>query len=942
MLYDNALLAKAYLEGHQVTGEPSFRRVATDTLDYVLREMTSPEGGFYSSTDADSEGVEGKFYVWTPEQIAEVLDEEEARCFNAYYDITLTGNWEGVSIPNTPRPLETVADELGMAPEELRETLESARAKVYEARLRRVKPGLDDKALTAWNGLMIGALAEGYRVLGDVRYLEAAERAAAFILEELTETGGGLLRSYREGKAHLQGYLEDYAYFSESLLDLYEADGSVRWLREAERLLKRTLSDFVDEKSGAFYNTAGDHEQLMMRYRDGADGATPAANAVAASSLARLSYHLDRSDLRRAAAQALKAHGQMIERYPRGFARSLCVVDFLLEGPVELAFVGAPDAVDTQALRSAVAECFLPNRIVAHLDPDADGDTAELPLLQGKSTVNGAAALYVCRDFTCEAPITDPGQVADALAPEAITPDQPRSSIALRIPGRATSEGTARYASRQNVTGFNTLGRAGLTTSRLGFGGYRTHDNDPQHREALRAALTSGVNLVDTSTNYLDGASERLIGGVLQELIEADRLSRDEVIVVTKIGYAQGTAQQLAREREARGEPFPQIVKIDDRLWHCIHPAFLEDQLQRSLDRLELETVDLLLLHNPEYFLTDAAAGGADDIETLREEFYRRLGDAFAFLEEKVAAGRVGGYGISSNTLTAPAQQKDAISLSRVLDAARSATGSDDHHSLLAVQIPLNLLEPDPVFNRKEGPNGDRTVLELAGEEQVAVLVNRPLNAFVGGKLVRLADAQPDAPQVDFEEQLGRLADLEFTFQTELAPQLQAAPDSLDPAEYFKLAERFKEMRPSITGIAHWAQIEGQVTLAVMAVVSALNRQLEGTIRDRWIEWRDSYLGELEELMRELRRQAAEKTQARNATFTARIDPLIPGEWRNENLARKALWIVASTPCVSCVLNGMRSEGYVKDALTVMDWPKLDGVAEIYEEMARPVERGES
>ncbi|UCC49417.1 MAG: thioredoxin domain-containing protein, partial [Gemmatimonadota bacterium] len=227
MLYDNALLPKAYLEGYQVTHDPFFRRVAVQTLDYTLREMTSPEGGFYSSTDADSEGEEGKFFVWTPEQVAELLDEEEARRFNAYYDITLSGNWEGKSIPNTPRPLASVAEQLGITPEELERTLEHARREVYSAREQRVKAGLDDKILTAWNGLMIGALAAGYRVLGDARYLAAAERAAGFVLRELTREDGGLFRTYRAGKAHLNAYLEDYAYLSEGLIDLYEASGTV-------------------------------------------------------------------------------------------------------------------------------------------------------------------------------------------------------------------------------------------------------------------------------------------------------------------------------------------------------------------------------------------------------------------------------------------------------------------------------------------------------------------------------------------------------------------------------------------------------------------------------------------------------------------------------------------------------------------------------------------
>ena len=417
MLYDNALLTRAYLEGYQATGDDFYRRIATETLDYIVREMISPEGGIYSSTDADSEGVEGKFFVWSPDQTAEILGAEDARCFNAHYDITPAGNWEGASIPNTPRPLEEVAEELEITVEELSDVLQRSRPKVYEARQKRVKPGLDDKIITAWNGLMIGALAEGYRVLHDPRYLKASERAAEFVIRTLSRDDGGLLRTYRAGVAHLNAYLEDYAYLSEGLIDLYEAGGSSRWLREAERLLERTLDDYLDEESGAFYNTARDHENLLMRYQDGADGATPSGNAVAASALARISYHLDRRDLREAAARAINAYGQVIAMIPRGYAKSLHVVDFLLDGPTELALVGTPGSSELEALRREVAKQYLPNRIQAILDPTTP-DAGGLPLLEGKTLVEGKAALYVCQEFACGAPITDPASVGSVLTPD--------------------------------------------------------------------------------------------------------------------------------------------------------------------------------------------------------------------------------------------------------------------------------------------------------------------------------------------------------------------------------------------------------------------------------------------------------------------------------------------------------------------------------------------
>ncbi|MFQ5657229.1 MAG: aldo/keto reductase, partial [Candidatus Methylomirabilales bacterium] len=677
MLYDNALLTRTYLEAYQVTGDTFYQRIATEVLDYILREMTSPEGGFYSATDADSEGEEGKFFVWTPDEIEAILGEEEARWFCAYYDITSRGNWEGKSIPNVRRTVDQVAAKLGISADALQASLDRSRPKVYEVRARRVPPGLDDKILTAWNGMMISAMAEGYRVLGDQRYLNAATGAADFLLSTLVREDGRLLRTYRADKAHLDAYLEDYAYLAEALIDLYEAGGASRYLLESLRLAEILLADFIDEESGSFYTTARDHESLIVRQREGTDGATPSGNAVAASALARLSFHLDREDLRNAAQRAITAYGKAITQYPHAFAKSLAVVDLLLEGPVELALIGSAADTRLEELRREVGRHYVPNRIMAHHDPDS-GDAPPFPLLEGKGLVNGQAALYVCQNFACQAPTTDPAQVSAALSAPG-TGVERRAAVGTFLPGSATSTDTRAYASRFTAGGYVPLGSTGLTTSKVGFGGYRVDDETREHQEALKKALRAGCNLIDTSTNYTDGGSERCVGSVLGTLVGAGELRREEVIVVSKIGYVQGTNLSLVQEREAAGQPFPEMVKYMDGCWHCIHPEFLRGQLQRSLGRLQLETLDVCLLHNPEYFFSDAMKRGRGPLEKLREEFYQRLRDAFTFFESQVVEGTIRWYGVSSNTAVSPASDPEATSLSRMLAAAREAGGADHH-----------------------------------------------------------------------------------------------------------------------------------------------------------------------------------------------------------------------------------------------------------------------
>jgi uncharacterized protein len=930
MLYDNALLARAYLEAFPVTRDPFHQRIAAETLDYVLREMTSPDGAFYSATDADSEGEEGKFFVWTPEEIrVAVGDDDAARRFCAYYDVEEGGNFEGKSIPNTPRSLPEVAARLGIAPADLESSLATARPLVYRARLLRVAPGLDDKVLTAWNGLMISALAEGHRVLGDPRYLEAARRAADFVLAKMRAPDGRLLRTSRAGVAHLAAYLEDYAYLADALVDLHEAGAPASYLREAEALAERMRGDFADEAAGGFFSTARGHEALIIRPREGHDGATPSANAVAARVLARLSYHLDRADFREEAARAVRAYGRAIERQPRAFAMSLVVVDLLLDGPVELAFAGGEDAAGLAALRRETARHHLPNRIVSHLAP-GDPAAAGLPLLAGKTPVNGRAALYVCRDFACQRPVVDPGEIEAALGAAARPAATEVRLAAAALPGRATAEGTARYAARQAAakTGYATLGRTGLAASRIGFGGYRVDDDAPEQREALALALGSGLNLADTSANYTDGGSERLLGAVLADLVRRGDVARDEAIVVTKAGYVQGANLERAREREAAGTPFPDMVKYGDGMWHCIHPEFLRDQVDRSLDRLGLAGIDVLLLQNPEYYLSDAHERSHGTVERRREELDRRMAEAFAFLEAEVAAGRIGCYGVSSNTCARPASDPEATSLERMVGLARKAGGADHHFRVL--QLPLNLLEPAAAVERNNGPRSERTVLEQAQVDGIAVLVNRPLNAMADGSLLRLAavDVPEEAPAL--EDALSALSALEGEYRRDVAAHLEASEGGLPPAEFFRWSDDLRGAATQVQGLEHWDALEQQrIIPRLMQAVEALDAALSGPLVETWQGWRARYLPEMRRALVALRARAAVLSRERLRGIEGRLDPRLPPARRGETLARKALWVIASLPGVGSVLNGARTPAYVEDARAVLAWPPLADAASV-------------
>ncbi len=427
MLYDNALLARTYLEALQVTGKDLYRRVATEVLDYVLREMTSPEGGFYSATDADSEGEEGRFFVWTPAQVRDAFREHDgpgeaaAKLFCGYYDITERGNFErSTSIPNVTRALEDVAAERGLDAAAARTILEKGREKLYEVRSRRVPPLRDEKFITAWSGLMISALARGYQVLGDERYAEAATRAAAFLLEHL-RLDGRLRRTWKDGRARHDACLDDYAYLAEALVDLYEATFELDYLRAARDLVDTVLGSFRDPDTGGFFYTAEDHEELICRRRDLLDNATPAASGVVTLTLLRLERLTGDTAYRDAAERALRSVKELLDRVPMACSYTLLAVDFLVHPPVEIAVVGGgePPGGDARAaMLRAIHERFLPRRILAGTGGAVPGAGLEVavPLLAGKRAPDGRPVAFVCRDYACRAPADNVEQLRRQLS----------------------------------------------------------------------------------------------------------------------------------------------------------------------------------------------------------------------------------------------------------------------------------------------------------------------------------------------------------------------------------------------------------------------------------------------------------------------------------------------------------------------------------------------
>ncbi|MEA2411723.1 MAG: uncharacterized protein QOC77_2284 [Thermoleophilaceae bacterium] len=397
MLYDNALLARAYLHGWQVTGDDLFRRVCVETLDWALREMRGPEGGFFGALDADSEGVEGKFYVWSLDELSSVLGADDAPAAIEYFGATRGGNFEGSNIltRGESEPAE----------------LASIRERLYDARSKRVWPGLDDKRIASWNALMISALADAGAVLERFDYIHAAEACADFVLREMRSgEDGRLLRTYKDGEAKLNGYLEDHAYLVEALLSLYEATFDERWFVEARALADFTVAHFSDGENGGFFETADYHERLVARRKDLEDNPIPAGNSSMAYGLLRLGLLTGEYAYEERALGIFALLHRVAFQHPQAFAHLLQAIDFHLAGVKEVALVGP----DLRPLERAVRGRFRPHLVLAAGDGSSASDAA-VPLLEGRTPVDGRPAAYVCERFACQAPVTEPDALAALL-----------------------------------------------------------------------------------------------------------------------------------------------------------------------------------------------------------------------------------------------------------------------------------------------------------------------------------------------------------------------------------------------------------------------------------------------------------------------------------------------------------------------------------------------
>ncbi|MGI9076966.1 MAG: thioredoxin domain-containing protein [Gemmatimonadaceae bacterium] len=414
MLYDNALLVRLGVHLYQATGDEEFRRVVEETIEWLSREMTSPEGGFYSSLDADSDGHEGKFYVWSDAELRGLLSGNQADRVASYYGVTRGGNFEGQNILSIPNPPSAVMSRMGIDATELGEDISRAREILYEARSRRIWPARDDKILSSWNGLMLRAVAEAARVLGREDYRTLAARNGEFLFREMVRAGR-VFRTHKDGLTRINGFLEDHAAVGLGALAMYELTFDRKWFDRATVLAESMVEWFWDDEVNAFYDTARDHETLVARPREVTDNATPSGTSLAADLLVRVAELARNADMRRRATGILESLAQPLQRHGPAFGHLAGVADMLVHGAVEVALIGDPGSAGLSDLVRELASTYVPALVAAAGAPGSP-ELDDIALLQGRGLVSERATAYVCRHYSCEAPTDDPAGLRAILA----------------------------------------------------------------------------------------------------------------------------------------------------------------------------------------------------------------------------------------------------------------------------------------------------------------------------------------------------------------------------------------------------------------------------------------------------------------------------------------------------------------------------------------------
>ncbi len=909
---DQAQLAELYLEAFQITKNPSYRRIARETFEFLLDEMQSPGGGFFSARGAESEGHEGHGYLWTPRAVRALVDEPSATHFCAFYGITEEGHLAAGSVPHTFTPLREVAKQFGLAETELSQSIELAKHQLKQARADRSAPHIDDKVIVSTNGLVIRSLCHGAQVLGEPRYLQAALGAADFVLGHLRTKDGRLLRSFRGIPSAVNAFVEDYVFLIDGLVSLHELTGGAEYLDAAMSFAEVVLSDFSDQETGALFQTPHQSEEPIARLCQARDGSLPAPNAVACRALHRLATHTARPELAERATRIACAFATEVQATPRAYTELLTAVQGLLRPSLAVVISGDPSSENYEQLTTVATSRFLPFLTCTRV-PLGETPSQASALTCGEPPPQGTAIACLHENLIVKPSTSDQQMLEKQLAESLETQARERRQELgrQRLPGKATRKATKDFLDKRGI-GKNARSRLGeLSVSALALGSHRIGLDSAEHRQAALAALGEGINLIDTSPSFALGNSERLLGEVLASLHQQGA-DRSCFVLASKVGVALGGAAEQLQQLGALDSPAVALTPGSplESGAYCLDPQFISWQIGTSLERLGVEHLDVVLLQSPEHLLL-----GGKGPEEVRLEVRR----AILELEKEVSSGRIGCYGVFTTRQEAIAN--DVLSPKHLAHLAHEAAGEDHHFRV--VEIPLNLLE-----RRALEPQGDDSC--LAAQLQalgLSVWAARPLSAVSSSALVRLVDP-PKAPEEQSPPPLStaryRVASLEAEFETTLAARLRLAglagqgpllPLSGDLGRSLEKVESLQQFDLAETTM---------ITPRLRQLLAELDRAFGEDAGQDWARFRGRYVEAVGNYLAAVRAEAIDHNYSllqrlRQEVPTSAAFGQLPGaQVEPAHFAHWALGLLMEHPAVDITVVGLRSAKQASEALRLL------------------------
>lgn len=929
LLAENALLARLYLEAFQVTKFAPYRRVVVETLEFLLREMQSPTGGFFSALSAESENQEGKYYLLDATEVEEVVGKASAGHFCAFFGIDAKK-----SVPQIRTQMSEVAELFAMHEEDLKVSIEDSRAQLLIARQDRVAPDLEDTLVSAHNGYALDAFAFAGMVLGESRYLECAQRIADSLLWTPKSEGGHLdadfhlYRESRAGEVRLSAFLEDYAVCAQGLLTLHEAGAGHRYLELSKNLTEALLENFKCNGSSALKFSRDPQETLLITDELNArDSSVGNETATVILLLSRLAAHTDRSEWTERAKDLAVAFGLRAHQDPRSYCALLCAVDSLLDPHFGVVVCNLAESKEDTELLSSVFSQYSPNQLILRTSL-MQKDVSALPTLLRE---NEQFSLQLFQGSSCK-PVSERASLLLALAEQEEWRDAERRSELGRkqLPGRATTAGTDALERQSRLPSGAYRKWENLSVSRLGIGGHRLGIDLPSHREAVLAALRGGINLIDTSPSFAFGDSERVIGKVIEDLVEAGELCREGLVVISKVGVLLGDeADVLAglsqsedgalpegavplQAEAMRQERTSQLALLKTGAF-CISPRAIRRQITRSLSRLGLAHIDFCLVQSPEHLLN---AGGS------RKKLRSLLLRAFETLEQEITAGRIGAYGVQSNTVAQSEQPSLRIELDWLLSIAEEA-GKQSHHFRL-IEVPINLQERGAFATSNSNA---LSLVETARARDVAVLATRPLSCFMEGALLRLSEpkiSEDGASADSLKKARYRVASLEAEFETTLAVQLRLSK-MIDGRAVLPVSGALGGTLEKVRTREQFDLAEATLfTPQLRQLIAQLDTAFRGSSAGPWIKFREHYIKAVGTWLAAVREMATEENRRLLGVVDESLASDVSSPFSAYAASRTLPWQQRALHCVidaegvSAALVGLRSPDQVENALKTL------------------------